>query len=114
MLVHCKEKKILENAEDRAINKELKESNLADDTWVANALKTIDEGVEDWLSEGHSVSGRHPGPPLDWAEAYDSCPDFGAPWALRALWALWVLWSQKIRLSTSAFVKIGLICDLPT
>ena len=52
-----------------------------DRPWAAP--QSIDEGVEDWLSEGHSVSGRHPGPPLDWAEAYDSCPDFGAPWALR-------------------------------
>jgi hypothetical protein len=45
--------------------------------------RTIDESLSDWLREGYNVSGRRPGPPSDWSAAYESCPDFMAPWAQR-------------------------------
>ena len=45
--------------------------------------RTVDESLSDWLREGYNVSGRRPGPPSDWSAAYESCPDFMAPWAQR-------------------------------
>ena len=46
--------------------------------------RALDESLQDWLAEGLSVSGRHSGPPADWAEAYTSCPDFATPWACKS------------------------------
>ena len=37
---------------------------------------SVDESVDTWLMEGHSVSIRRPSPPAEWATAYETCPDF--------------------------------------
>lgn len=41
---------------------------------------SVDESVDTWLMEGHSVSIRRPSPPAEWAAAYETCPDFQGPW----------------------------------